>query len=434
MYSNSMTDAARPPLPTNTPTPDTTAEPTSASILEAEETALLEQFAPAAEPENTRAWEVPGHTPPLIQPHHALAQEETINRVATTRRTTNLTTSSTSEQASPALIGAVLGGIALITTVFIGGWWWQSRAASGGPEIAASPSPIASTQPSSAPVVALNPAPTTLPSPSPKSSPSTKPSVSPSLKASPTPTATPSSTNTAVDLSVEEIKIMDSQNGVLQAEPYYAGQRVTVRARLRNNGTQDSGTFSSNWTINGTTVGANGSGKVKKDSEAIYDDVNSLTYGSFPLRAGDNIFVYVVDSANVLKESNRGNNTRMMTINAGATRSDLEAVEIKFYEQNTTTLVTTPAAGQALTARATYKNSGGDTQTQFSLKIFLNTIQLKEKTITSYINPGQTVEEADGYNFTAATGSSEFRMDLNTVNPFPETSFSNNSKTVTLTI
>ncbi|HYD35117.1 MAG TPA: CARDB domain-containing protein [Vitreimonas sp.] len=291
-------------------------------------------------------------------------------------------------------------------------------------------SPLPTPKPSPSPSPSPKPSPSLKPSPSP----TPKPSSSPQPSGSPTPSASPAGTNTTVDLSVDEIVIEDPTSGSTLSAPFYAGQRVTLRAKLRNNGKQDSGTFTSNWSINGSTQGSNTTGKVKAESQAVYDDVNSIVYGGFFLNQGDNNFTYNVDTTNALQEANRNNNSRTLSLKAEGTRSDVEAISIEFYQQGTTTLVDNPTKDQKLTAKATIKNNGQDKQGKFSLKWFINGSEVKHVTIDNWISPGATAQESTGYDFTVASGKTDVKFELNTSNQFPETNTGNNSKTRTISL
>jgi hypothetical protein len=329
------------------------------------------------------------------------------------------------------LVAGIVGAMVLIPLLLLGVNWWMGRPdpskiaeASPSPSVSASPS----TSPSPEPEESPEPTATPKVSPSPKTSP--KPTVSPSPKASVSPSPGGSS---STDLNVEDIIIEDAQGGSELGSPYYAGQRVTVRAKLRNSGKQDTPTFSSSWSINGSTQCSNSNGKVKADSQASYDDVNSLTC-TFWLKQGDNTFAYTVDSGNALNESNKGNNTKSKTISAQATRTDLEALEIRLYKVGTTELISAPAAGQKYTAKAVIKNVGQEKQTNVPIRWLYNGSEVKKTQLNSWLAAGATAEEAIGYEFTTASGSATLKFEVNNDNVFPETSTGNNSQTKNLNL
>jgi len=328
---------------------------------------------------------------------------------------------------SPAVVAAIVGIMLLIPVGLFGLKWWKSRSASSKIVVQTSPTPT----PESSPTVA---SPSPVINPSPVVEPSVRPSLKPIIKPllSPLPSGSPTATGNT-DLSVDDITFEDAQSGAAVSSPFYAGQRVTFRAKLRNNGKSDTAPFASSWTINGSTVCSNSSGKVKAESQATYDDVNSLTCTSW-LKQGDNTVIYSVDTANSLKESNTNNNTANKILTAQSTRTDLEASNIQFYQQGTTNAVSSPGPGQKLTARATFKNSGQEKQNNFSLRWLYNNTEVKKIQVNSWLNPGSTAEEATGYDFTAATGSATVRFELNSENVFPEINTGNNGFTKSLAL
>ncbi len=408
--------------------------------LESEADELIKEFYPqeAVEPTPdspapelpTSGTEAPQPIPVSHQPSSGVPQS-----AASVRAQSRLSTSSTKEAVSPKLVAIVIG-IIMIPTLLIGGWGIFGRGST-------QKSPTVGLVPTSLPESFLRPSQTptahvldlsedeSSPTPTPKAS----STPSPRASASPSPSSLPSpSANTGVDLAVEDLQVEDPQTGTILSSPFYAGQRVTVRAKLKNIGTVDSGIFSSAWSIKGTTMGSNSNGKLKAGATALYDDVNSITAPIFFLSQDSNSVTYTVDTANVLTEANRTNNAKTITITAGATRSDLEAVSISYYEQGTTTAVTSPSVGQKLTVRATIKNNGQDKQTNFSLKWSVNDSQVKETTVGSWINPSNSLEETSGYDFTVASGTTNIKAEINTTSAFPETNTANNSKTVTLSL
>lgn len=278
------------------------------------------------------------------------------------------------------------------------------------------------TTPTPSPTVTPTPKPTQTPIPTPTSTPKPSPTIKPSPSPSPTP-----ATNAVIDLSVVDITLEDPQTGATITSPS-AGQLVSVRASLRNDGTQDSPTFSSHWVINGTTVGSNSNGKVKAQSNAVYDDVNSLVYANFPLKAGENTFTYVVDPNNAINEAKRENNTKTITKTAEASKIDLQVLEVNLYEQGTNNKVTDAYAEQKLTARAKIVNAGEVKTSQFSQIWFLNGNRVKEGTFTGWATKDDVQETTTlSYDFTAPSADFKLKYEINTSNSFAEITLSNNS-------
>lgn len=282
-----------------------------------------------------------------------------------------------------------------------------------------SPTPMATTQPS------IEPSPTTKLTPTPSPTPKTTPKPSPSPSPSPTPTATP---NTTIDLSIDDLTFEDPQTNASIATPFTAGQRISVRAKLKNTGSSDTPIFSSNWIVNGEKVGINTSGKVKANSDAVYDDINSIVYANFYLKQGQNTITYVVDPDNKMNESNRGNNTKTTTLEAGPSKIDLQVMEINLYEQGTYNKVTIPISGQKLTARAKIVNTGEVKASQFSQAWFVNGNKVKDGTFTTWAVKDDTQETTTlSYDFTPSSGETKLKFEINMDKSFPEVSLSNNT-------
>lgn len=286
------------------------------------------------------------------------------------------------------------------------------------------------TAPSEKPQPTNTPEMSAAPTASPTGAPTPTPTPTPTPKATPKPTPTPAPTpppNAAIDLDITGIGLEDPQDGAALNSPFYAGQRVSFRAALRNTGSSNTPAFSSHWVINSTTLGANANGKVGANSDAVYDNVNSLVYANYALKQGQNTISYYVDPDNTLNEANRGNNVRTITIDAGTPRVDLEVQDIILYEQGTSNVVTIPTSGQQLTARAKVTNKGEDKASQFSQWWYVDGSSVKNGTYTGWIVKDAVEENSIlSYDFTFADGM-KVKFAVNTENVFPEASTSNNT-------
>lgn len=327
--------------------------------------------------------------------------------------------------------------IALVLVVFVGVFggmiWLGSRAINRG-GTSRTPSPTPSAAPTAAregerkPLVAI---PTVAPLPLATPFPTSTPAPTPAPAETPKPTATPSAS--LVDLSVEALTIEDPQTGsVLTADTLTDGKRIRVRAVLKNIGKQDSAFFRSFWTVNGETMGVNSRGRVPAGKTAVYDDVNSLVSPEFFVKAGSNTITYTVDQENVSKETATANNQKTLTFTSGGTKNDLQVEGLTLYELNSTTLMSTPSAGRAMTVKVQVKNGGSDKISGFAVRLQQNTSIVAETVYGSWIAAGQTAEVLS-YNFTPTAGNTVFKISVNPENIIAETSTANNTKDVTVT-
>lgn len=281
-------------------------------------------------------------------------------------------------------------------------------------------------EPTRVSLVSATPAPTTkiTPSPFPTDAVTPTPATSPTPSLSPTPKATG-----LTNLSVEEVYVEDPHNGSRLDGQLYAGQHVNLRAKLKNTGSADARNFVSYWKLQGNLVGKNERGTVKANSEAVYDDVNSLVYSGVLLKQEAFTYAYFVDPDNVLSEADTANNSKSVQISIAATRTDLELLDIEYYKPDTGEKVTTPIAGQTLLIKPVIKNLGQDKQVDYQVRWWINDSKVKEAVSKTWVLPGESKVISDGYQHTFAAGLTKIRLDVNVDNTIPETNSGNNTKT-----
>ncbi len=269
---------------------------------------------------------------------------------------------------------------------------------------------------------------TSTPFPSPTRVPSPTFGPTPTAAISPTPKATGLS-----NLNVEEIFFEDPQNGSKIDSTAYAGQHISLRARLKNTGTADAKNFVSYWKIQGSLAGKNERGSLKAAAEAVYDDVNSLVYSGVVLKEGDFAVGYFADPDNVLGESNSADNSKTKNTTVLGTRSDLEAADIEFYSQETGEKIALPLAGQKVVVKPVIKNLGQDKQVDYEVKWYIGGTEVKKSVSKTWVGVGESKVTADGYQMTLAAGTTEFKIEVNSDKAIPETNSGNNVRIVSKT-
>lgn len=295
---------------------------------------------------------------------------------------------------------------------------------------------------STAESTALSPSPTRteLVTPTRTPTPKTTPSVelTPSLLAStPTPvmSATPtqgiSPTNASQsNLMVEEIYFEDPQSGQKLDGQLYAGQHVSLRAKVKNNGTADAKNIVSYWKYQGNLVGKNSNGTLRAGSSAVYDDINSLVYSGIFLKEGDVTIAYFLDPDNALGEANITDNSKSLTSRVNPTRTDLEVMDIELYHPQTGEKITTPSIGQQVLVKPVIKNLGQEKQTNIDVKWHLQDTEVKRITSKQWLSPGESIVVSEGYQHTFAGGTTKFKASVNPDKTLPETNSGNNERVV----
>lgn len=247
----------------------------------------------------------------------------------------------------------------------------------------------------------------------------------PTIALSPTLTITPTAASQS-NLLVDEVFFEDPQTGQKLDGQLYAGQHVSLRAKVRNTGTADAKNFVSYWKYQGDLVGRNATGSLKAGSTAVYDDVNSLVYSGITLKEGDVTIAYFVDPDNLLGEATTADNSKSSTVKIAATRSDLEVTDIELYHPQTGEKIAIPSIGQQVLVKPVIKNLGQDKQYNYDIKWYINGAEVKRSTIKQWLAVGESLVVSEGYTHTFAGGTTELKAEINPDKAIPETNSGNN--------
>lgn len=325
-------------------------------------------------------------------------------------------------------VGAVIAVMVLVPVILF-------LVSSGGPK----PSSESLTE-----TAAATPTRTELASPTSQPTPKTTPSVELShslLAATPTPliTVTPAITSTPTPASlsnvlVDEIFFEDPQTGQKLDGQLYAGQHVSLRAKVKNSGSADAKGFASYWKYQGNLVGRNSAGSVKAGATAVYDDINSLVYSGVVLKEGDVTIAYFLDPDNALGEANTTDNSKTNTVKVSPTRTDLEITSIELYHPQTGEKVTNPSVGQQVIIKPVVKNLGQDKQSNLDIKWYINGAEVKRFTSKQWVAPGESLVVSEGQQHTFAAGTTKLKAVINPDKAIPETNSGNNEREVEYTL